>query len=113
MSARYWELTLTVPPDAAEGVTNFLWESGALGVVEEERPGRPPELRAFFPETAPPAVLSERVSAYTAGLATLGFGATSRPRVIAYRTRPSERETLNRSCVSRYGAASAGLPRPP
>jgi ribosomal protein L11 methyltransferase len=80
-SARYWELTLTVPPGAAEGLTNFLWESGALGVVEEERSGETPELRAFFPDTAPPAVLRERVTAYADGLTALGFGAVGRPRV--------------------------------
>ncbi len=80
-SPRYWELTLTVPVGAAEGLTNFLWETGALGVVEEERPGAPPELRAFFPETTPPAVLTERVTAYADGLAALGFGAVGRPRV--------------------------------
>jgi ribosomal protein L11 methyltransferase len=78
---RYWELTLTVPAGAAEGLTNFLWETGALGVVEEERPGTPPALRAFFPETTPPAVLTERVTAYADGLAALGFGAVGRPRV--------------------------------
>jgi ribosomal protein L11 methyltransferase len=82
-SARYWELTLTVSSDAAEGVTNFLWESGALGVVEEERPGARPELRAFFPETAPAAVLRERVTAYVDGLASLGFGDIGSPRVTA------------------------------
>ena len=80
-SPRYWELTLTVPAGAAEGLTNFLWETGALGVVEEERPGAPPELRAFFAETTPPAVLTERVTAYADGLAALGFGAVGRPRV--------------------------------
>lgn len=80
-SARYWELTLTVPPGAAEGLTNFLWESGALGVVEEERAGETPELRAFFPDTAPPAILRERVTAYADGLTALGFGAVGRPRV--------------------------------
>jgi ribosomal protein L11 methyltransferase len=79
--ARYWELTVAVPPDATEGLTNFLWESGALGVVEEERPGEAPEVRAFFPDTAPPAVLSERVAAYTDGLAALGFGGVGAPRV--------------------------------
>jgi ribosomal protein L11 methyltransferase len=79
---RYWELSLTVPPGASEGLTNFLWETGALGVVEEERPGTLPELRAFFPETAAPAVLTERVTAYTDGLAELGFGAIGRPRVV-------------------------------
>jgi ribosomal protein L11 methyltransferase len=57
-SPRYWELTLTVPAGAAEGLTNFLWETGALGVVEEERPGEAPELRAFFPETAAPSALA-------------------------------------------------------
>lgn len=79
--ARYWELTLTAPAGATEGLTNFLWESGALGVVEEERPGEPPELRAFFPETMPPAVLTEHVTAYADGLTALGFGAVGRPRV--------------------------------
>lgn len=82
-SPRYWELTLTAPPGACEGLTNFLWETGALGVVEEERPGEPPELRAFFPETAAPAILTERVTAYADGLAALGFGAIGRPRVVA------------------------------
>jgi len=81
VAARYWELTLTVPPGAAEGLTNFLWETGALGVVEEERPGETPELRAFFPATAAPAQLSERVTAYGEGLLALGFGAVGRPRV--------------------------------
>lgn len=80
-AARYWELTLTAPAGATEGLTNFLWETGALGVVEEERPGEPPELRAFFPETMPPAILTEHVTAYTDGLAALGFGTIGRPRV--------------------------------
>ena len=81
-SPRYWELTLTVPAGAAEGLTNFLWEAGALGVVEEERPGALPELRAFFPETAAPAVLADRVTAYADGLAALGFGTVGSPRSV-------------------------------
>jgi ribosomal protein L11 methyltransferase len=80
-SSRYWELRLTVSAESTEALTNFLWESGALGVVEEERPGEAPELRAFFPHTAVPAVLTERVSAYADGLASLGFGAGARPQV--------------------------------
>jgi ribosomal protein L11 methyltransferase len=79
---RYWELSLTVPPGASEGLTNFLWETGALGVVEEERPGTLPELRAFFPETAAPALLTERVTAYTDALTELGFGSIGPPRVV-------------------------------
>lgn len=80
-SARYWQLQLTVSPDAAEGLTNFLWENGALGVVEEQQPGGPPELQAFFPETAPAAVLTERVGAYVAALASLGFEGIGAPRI--------------------------------
>ena len=80
-SARYWELTLVVSADTAEGITNFLWENGALGVVEEERPGSRPELRAFFPETALAADLRERVTSYVEGLATLGFADLGRPEI--------------------------------
>src|SRR5581483_2711235 len=72
-AASYWELALAVPEDAAEGLTNFLWELGALGVVEEARPPGAPELRAFFAGTARPAALRSRVRAYAAALRRLGF----------------------------------------
>jgi len=49
---RYWELTVGVPADLSEGLTNLAWELGALGVVEEERPGSGATLRAFFPGDA-------------------------------------------------------------
>jgi ribosomal protein L11 methyltransferase len=71
--SRYWELTVAVPEDASEGLTNFVWELGALGVVEEEPPGRPAQLRAFFPDTADTTVLAARVDAYLAALDALGF----------------------------------------
>jgi ribosomal protein L11 methyltransferase len=72
-SPRYWELTVGIPDDASEGLTNFVWELGALGVVEEEPVGAPPWLRAFFAETADTAVLATRVDAYLAALDALGF----------------------------------------
>jgi ribosomal protein L11 methyltransferase len=72
-SSRYWELTVAVPEDASEGLTNFVWELGALGVVEEEPAGGPPHLRAFFPRTADTAILAARVDAYLAALDALGF----------------------------------------
>jgi ribosomal protein L11 methyltransferase len=71
--ARYWELTVAIPTDASEGLTNFVWELGALGVVEEEPPGGPARLRAFFPDTADTAILATRVDAYLAALDALGF----------------------------------------
>src|SRR5438445_392861 len=40
--SRYWELTVGVPADLSEGLTNLVWELGALGVVEEEPPGQAP-----------------------------------------------------------------------
>src|SRR5439155_1401053 len=46
-SSRYWELTVEIPEEASEGLTNFVWELGALGVVEEELPGRRPRVRAW------------------------------------------------------------------
>ena len=72
-SSRYWELTVAVPEDASEGLTNFVWELGALGVVEEEPAGEPARLRAFFPATADTAILAARVDAYLAALDALGF----------------------------------------
>jgi ribosomal protein L11 methyltransferase len=81
--SRYWELTVAVPQDASEGLTNFVWELGALGVVEEEPAGHPPRLRAFFPGMADTAVLAARVDAYVAALDALGFGGGAPARIAA------------------------------
>lgn len=70
----FWELTVPTSPEASEGLTNFLWEQGALGVVEEETPGAPPRLRAFFPEAASSTGLARAVSGYLASLRALGLG---------------------------------------
>jgi ribosomal protein L11 methyltransferase len=83
MGSRYWELTVAVPPDASEGLTNFVWELGALGVVEEEaEPGRA-RLRAFFPETADTTALAKSLDLYLAALHALGFGAVEQAAVTA------------------------------
>src|SRR2546425_7662205 len=67
-SSRYWELTVEIPEEASEGLTNFVWELGALGVVEEELPGRRPRVRAFFPKTLVARALEESVREYLGGL---------------------------------------------
>lgn len=72
-TAGYWELALPITDDASEAVTNFLWEIGALGVVEEETPATGARLRAFFPDSLAPAVLERRVRDYLAELAALGL----------------------------------------
>jgi ribosomal protein L11 methyltransferase len=74
-ASRYWELTIAAPPDVAEGLTNFAWELGALGVVEEEEPerGAGARLRAFFAGTVSAPSLEAKVRGYLDGLRALGF----------------------------------------
>jgi ribosomal protein L11 methyltransferase len=74
----YWELRLTVAPDIEEGLTNFLWELGALGVVEEEAAG-PPHLHAFFAGHTDPAQLAARLRDYLTALRALGFSVPTPP----------------------------------
>jgi ribosomal protein L11 methyltransferase len=75
----FWELSVAASADTAEGVTNFLWEQGALGVVEEAAAGGPPALRAFFPESVAADDLLAATRAYRDGLAALGFAVPAAP----------------------------------
>ena len=72
-SPGFWELAVGVSPDFSEGLTNLVWELGALGVVEEEQPGRGARLRAFFPATVSASGLEASVRTYLDGLRELGF----------------------------------------
>ena len=81
VSVCYWELTIGSSATTSEGLTNLLWELGALGVVEEELAGEGPRLRAFFPATAEPEALRADVSGYVEGLEALGLGATDEPAI--------------------------------
>jgi len=76
--AAYVELTVEAGEEAAEALTNFLWEQGAVGVVHEELGGAPARLRAFFPESPEPGTLAARVDAYLDGLHALGVPAGRR-----------------------------------
>src|SRR5215467_15449837 len=73
----FWQLTVPSSPDTSEGLTNFLWEQGALGVVEEESPLTSPRLRAFFPDSASSTTLVSSTQRYVAGLHALGLPAAS------------------------------------
>jgi ribosomal protein L11 methyltransferase len=77
----YVELTVDAGEDAAEALTNFLWEQGAVGVVQEDTPGRPPCLRAFFPAGAGGDALTHRVDTYLEGLRSLGLPVGARARL--------------------------------
>lgn len=80
-AGRWWELDLTLPEPAAEAVTNFVWELGALGVVEEARADDPPRLRAFFPGSARPDALAAELRAYLDGLRALGLPPAGTPAI--------------------------------
>jgi ribosomal protein L11 methyltransferase len=79
--SRYWEVTVVPTAETAEGLTNFLWEAGALGVVEEDVEGPAPRLRAFFPETAGPQTLERGLRDYLDGLEALGLAVPEPPCV--------------------------------
>jgi ribosomal protein L11 methyltransferase len=83
MSSRYWELTVAVPPDASEGLTNFVWELGALGVVEEEDATGRARLRAFFPAAADSDAIAKSIDLYLGALESLGFARADGPAVAA------------------------------
>lgn len=73
----FWQLTLPASADSEDALTNFLWEQGALGVVEEEAPGVPPRLRAFFAESMSSTRLLAAVQDYQASLRSLGIAIAS------------------------------------
>ncbi|MGH7316063.1 MAG: 50S ribosomal protein L11 methyltransferase [Candidatus Rokuibacteriota bacterium] len=73
----FWQLTVPASADSEDALTNFLWEQGALGVVEEEAPGVPPRLRAFFAESMSSTRLLAAVQDYQASLRSLGFAVDS------------------------------------
>jgi len=69
----FWQLTVPAASETSDALTNFLWEQGALGVVEEEAPGIAPRLRAFFSESVSSAALLASVKRYQASLRALGL----------------------------------------
>jgi len=72
-------------------------------VVEEERPGERPELRAFLSRNGSARRPQRARDAYTNGLTALGFGAVGRPRVT-----PLEDTGWADACVSTSDRSSSG-----
>jgi ribosomal protein L11 methyltransferase len=79
--AAYVEVTVDAGDEATEALTNFLWELGAVGVVEETAGGPAARLRAFFPAIVQSTSLADRVDTYLAGLRALGLVAGPRASV--------------------------------
>ncbi|HEV8675359.1 MAG TPA: 50S ribosomal protein L11 methyltransferase [Methylomirabilota bacterium] len=62
-SSDYWAILVSLDPEAADAVANFLVETGAAGVVEEGE-GAPVRLRAFFPPGSDAAGIQRRLVEY-------------------------------------------------
>jgi ribosomal protein L11 methyltransferase len=87
-ASTYWELTVALGADAAEAVTNRLWELGAVGVVEETMPTGT-ALRAFFPPGTDATTLAAALGDYLGDLAALEVsGAAARVEVAPLRDEP-------------------------
>ena len=80
-ASRFWELSIGAPAEISEGLTNFAWEHGALGVLEEEIEGET-RLRAFFSSEAGARLLAGDLRPYLAGLQALGFTPRDDARLI-------------------------------
>jgi ribosomal protein L11 methyltransferase len=83
----YWAVTVTLDPEAADAVANFLWEAGAAGVVEETASGGA-RLRAFFPPGSDPAPTGRRVTEYLGALHQLAVSVS--PATVEITTVPDE-----------------------
>jgi ribosomal protein L11 methyltransferase len=79
----FWELTVPVTASTSEGLANFLWEQGALGVIEEAAVGAEPRIRAFFSDEVAGQGLMTAVQRFLASLRELGLEAPGDPPGIA------------------------------
>lgn len=71
-AATFWALRVSLGPGVADGVANFLWEAGAVGVVEEGE-GPLATVEAHFPPGSDPTLMELRLLSYLDDLRTLGL----------------------------------------
>ena len=71
----YYELTVRASPETEEGIGEFLFGAGSLGLVTDEPPDRRPGviIRASFPASADTAAIVASLRRYLAELAMLGL----------------------------------------
>ena len=79
MGNGYVEVSVVARSEAEEGLCDFLFSEGALGLVTEDLPGEPTRIRirASFPGTAPVGPLVERLRVYQESLQALGLCRTT------------------------------------
>lgn len=81
MSKDYVEVSVVANSETEEGLCDFLFSEGALGLVTEDVPGEPfrVRVRASFVGGSPLPLLSERLRRYREELAALGLGDPDAP----------------------------------
>ena len=79
MGNGYVEVSVVASSEAEEGLCDFLFSEGALGLVTEDLPGEPAgiRIRASFPGTVPVGPLVERLRVYQESLQALGLCQTT------------------------------------
>jgi ribosomal protein L11 methyltransferase len=72
---RCFEVRVIATGETEEGLSDFLFSEGALGLVTEELPGDPPRIliRAGFPGNLPVDSCIERLRRYQQALTAIGF----------------------------------------
>lgn len=75
MAGRYFEVSVVATGETEEGLADFLFSEGALGLVTEDLPGEPPTIliRASFEERTAVEPLVGRLTRYRHSLAALGL----------------------------------------
>ena len=80
MGNGYVEVSVVAGSETEEGLCDFLFSEGALGLVTEDLPGEPAgiRIRASFPGTVPVEPLVEKLKRYQESLEALGLCRTTR-----------------------------------
>ncbi len=69
MKPENWlEVIVAVTPETIESISNYLFEAGSVGIVEQEK-----SLHAYFPADSDGLLLAERLSQYLDSLKKMGY----------------------------------------
>ncbi len=81
MPSTYFEVSVIADGETVEGLAEFLFSEGALGLVMEDLPGDPQRIliRASFPGSLPVKEAAHRLSRYRDSLRALGFSTVDDP----------------------------------
>jgi len=81
MASTYLEVSVIASVETVDGLADFLFSEGALGLITEDLPGDPPciLIRASFPGTTASEEVLQRLRRYQDSLEALGFSGARTP----------------------------------